>query len=148
MDIPTHSRVYLYFYYFLHCRIIVKTSKLWNNTLNHVVTKKSVTQIKIYFIFKILYSCHHLPWLQLWTLGILSTNFRWLPGVMFADNGALYACVDMSLKISLQLQSSFTTLTMSTLYFWSMWCYFNGLKTKCAFLLKTRTFLSDFWTVV
>ena len=29
---PTHSRVFLYFYYFPHCRIIVKTSKLWNNT--------------------------------------------------------------------------------------------------------------------
>ena len=27
LDTPTHSRVFLYFYYFLHCRIIVKTSK-------------------------------------------------------------------------------------------------------------------------
>uniref|UniRef100_A0A8C7CQ39 Phosphatidylinositol-4-phosphate 5-kinase type 1 gamma n=1 Tax=Oncorhynchus kisutch TaxID=8019 RepID=A0A8C7CQ39_ONCKI len=26
LDTPTHSRVFLYFYYFLHCRIIVKTS--------------------------------------------------------------------------------------------------------------------------
>uniref|UniRef100_A0A4W5RWP0 Potassium voltage-gated channel subfamily H member 7 n=1 Tax=Hucho hucho TaxID=62062 RepID=A0A4W5RWP0_9TELE len=25
---PTHSRVFLYFYYFLHCRIVMKTSKL------------------------------------------------------------------------------------------------------------------------
>ena len=25
-DTPTHSRVFLDFYYFLHCRIIVKTS--------------------------------------------------------------------------------------------------------------------------
>ena len=32
LDMPTHSRVFLYFYYFLHCRIIVKTSQLWNNT--------------------------------------------------------------------------------------------------------------------
>ena len=32
MDTPTHSRVFLYLNYFLHCRIIVKTSKLWNNT--------------------------------------------------------------------------------------------------------------------
>ena len=32
LDTPTHSRVFLYFYYFLHCTIIVKTSKLWNNT--------------------------------------------------------------------------------------------------------------------
>jgi hypothetical protein len=28
LDTPTHSRVFLYFYYFLHCTIIVKTSKL------------------------------------------------------------------------------------------------------------------------
>ncbi|CDQ98591.1 unnamed protein product [Oncorhynchus mykiss] len=28
VDTPTHSRVFLYFLYFLHCRIIVKTSKL------------------------------------------------------------------------------------------------------------------------
>ena len=28
LDTPTHSRVFLYFKYFLHCRIIVKTSKL------------------------------------------------------------------------------------------------------------------------
>lgn len=28
LDTPTHSRVFLYFYSFLHCRIIVNTSKL------------------------------------------------------------------------------------------------------------------------
>ena len=32
LDTPTHSRFFHYFYYFLHFRIIVKTSKLWNNT--------------------------------------------------------------------------------------------------------------------
>ena len=33
LDTPTHSRAFHYlFYYFLHCRIIVKTSKLWKNT--------------------------------------------------------------------------------------------------------------------
>jgi hypothetical protein len=32
LDTPTHSRVFLYFYYFLHCRITVKLSKLLNNT--------------------------------------------------------------------------------------------------------------------
>ena len=32
LDTPTHSMIFLYFDYFLHCRIIVKTSKLWNNT--------------------------------------------------------------------------------------------------------------------
>jgi hypothetical protein len=50
--------------------------------------------------------------------------------------GCLYAYVDIPFKkISCQ-QLSFTTLTM---YFWSIWCYFNG--EKCAFLSKTRTFL-------
>ena len=29
---PTHSRGFLHIYYFLHSIIIVKTSKLWNNT--------------------------------------------------------------------------------------------------------------------
>ena len=32
LDTPTHSRVFLYFYYLLRCKIIVKTSKLLNNT--------------------------------------------------------------------------------------------------------------------
>jgi hypothetical protein len=32
LDTPTLSRFFLYLYYFLQCRIIVKTSKLWNNT--------------------------------------------------------------------------------------------------------------------
>ena len=32
LDTPTHSRVFLYFDYFLHCRTIVKTSKLLKNT--------------------------------------------------------------------------------------------------------------------
>ena len=72
LDTPAHSRVFLYFYYFLHCIIIVKTLKLWNNTGNHVVTKKGVKQIKIYFIFEILQSSHPLPW---WQLCILSTSF-------------------------------------------------------------------------
>jgi hypothetical protein len=31
---------YILFCNFLHCRIIVKTSELWNNTWNHVVTQK------------------------------------------------------------------------------------------------------------
>ena len=39
---------FLYFYYFLHCWIIVKTSKLWNNTYgwNHVVTKTVLNKSK------------------------------------------------------------------------------------------------------
>jgi hypothetical protein len=32
LDTPTRARVFLYLYYFLHCSIIVKTSKLRNNT--------------------------------------------------------------------------------------------------------------------
>ena len=42
LDTSTHSRVFLYLYYFLHCRIIVKTLNL---EITHVVTKKSVKQI-------------------------------------------------------------------------------------------------------
>ena len=42
LDTPTNSRAFLYLYYFLHCRTIVKTSILWNNTWNHVVTKKGL----------------------------------------------------------------------------------------------------------
>ena len=38
LDTPTHTRVFLYLSYFLHCIIIVKSSKLWNNTWNNVVT--------------------------------------------------------------------------------------------------------------
>ena len=46
---------------------------------------------------------------------------------MVADNGPLYGFIDIPSKISrFQLQSSLTTLAMSTLYFWSIWCYFNG----------------------
>ena len=54
LDTHTHSTVFLYFYYFLHCRIIVKTSTLWNDTygfflpwiMNHVVTKKVLNKSK------------------------------------------------------------------------------------------------------
>ena len=46
LDTPTHSRVFIYFYYFVHCRIIVKTSTLWNKTWNHVVTKKVLNKSK------------------------------------------------------------------------------------------------------
>ena len=58
LDTLNYSRVFLYFYYFLHCRIIVKTSKLWNNTWNHEVTK-------IYFILQ---SSHPLVWWPLCTI--------------------------------------------------------------------------------
>ena len=46
LDTPTYSRVFLYFYYLLQGRIIVKTSKLWNNTWNQVVTKKVLNKTK------------------------------------------------------------------------------------------------------
>ena len=32
LDTPTHSRAFLYFHYFLHCRIIMKTSKNYEKT--------------------------------------------------------------------------------------------------------------------
>ena len=38
--------IFIYFSYFLHCIIIVKTSELWNNTWNHVVTIKVLNKSK------------------------------------------------------------------------------------------------------
>jgi hypothetical protein len=51
--------VFLYFYSFLHCRRIVKTSKLWNNTWNHVVTRKCETNQNILYLtfFKVATLC-------------------------------------------------------------------------------------------
>ena len=96
-------RVFLYLYYFLHCRIIVKTSKLCNNTWNHVVTKKSVKQIKIYFIFEILQSSHPLPWWQLCTLLAFSQPAS--PGMLFQQSWrsshicwALVGCFSFTLR--------------------------------------------------
>ena len=60
-DTPTHSRVFLYLYYFLHCRIIVKTSKLWNNTYG----------------IEILQSSHPLPWWLPCTLLAFSQPASW-----------------------------------------------------------------------
>ena len=39
-DKPNHSKVFLYLYYFLHCRIIAKISKLWNNTYGSCSNQK------------------------------------------------------------------------------------------------------------
>ena len=49
------------FSWFLHCIIIVKTSKLWNTTWKHVVTKKVLNKSKIYFT----HSWHSLSQLHL-----------------------------------------------------------------------------------
>ena len=63
LDTPAHSKVFLYFFtivYYFHCRIILKTSKLWNNTWNHVVTKKVLNKSKyiLYLrIFKVATLC-------------------------------------------------------------------------------------------
>ena len=74
LDTPTNSRIFLYLYYFLHCRIIVKPSKLRNNI--SCSNQKSVKQIKIYVIFEILQSSHPLPWWQLCTLLAFSQPFQ------------------------------------------------------------------------
>ena len=61
--------------YFTQCRIIVKTSKPWNNKWNYLVSKKVRQNI-----FYIIHTSHPLPW-QLCTLGILSTSSNSLEGV-------------------------------------------------------------------
>ena len=68
LDTPTHSMVFLYFYYFLHCWITVKTSSYEVAHVESCSNQKSVKQIKIYFIFEILQSCHPWPSWQLCTL--------------------------------------------------------------------------------
>ena len=71
VDTPTHSRFFLYFYYFLHCRIIVETSKLWKKThMESCSNQESVKQIKIYLRFFKVAALRALH-----TLGILSTSF-------------------------------------------------------------------------
>ena len=42
----------IYFHYFLHCIIIVKRSKLLNNTWNHVVTTKVLNKSKYILDFR------------------------------------------------------------------------------------------------
>jgi hypothetical protein len=67
-----NSCVFLYFNYFLHCRIIVTTSKLWNNTWNHVVTKNMLNKLKY------IWDSSKLPpfaLTALHTLGILPNSF-------------------------------------------------------------------------
>jgi hypothetical protein len=46
---PTHCWVFVYFDYFLHCRIIVETSKVLNNT--SCSNQRSVKQIKTHILY-------------------------------------------------------------------------------------------------
>ena len=96
LDTPTYSRVFLNLYYFLHCRIIVKTSKRWHNTWNHVVPKKV-------YIFEILQNSHPLPWWQLCTLLTFSQPAS--PGIIFQQSWrsshicwALVGCFSFTLQ--------------------------------------------------
>ena len=105
LDTPTHSRVFLYWYYFLHYRIIVKTSKRWNYTHGIINTKKSVKQIKIDFIFYILQSSHALPKWQLCTLLAFSQPAS--PGMLFQQSWssshicwALVGCFSFTLQFN------------------------------------------------
>ena len=47
LDTPTHSRVFLYFDYFLHCRIIVKTSKYDMTFLPYMISDIFLAKKKI-----------------------------------------------------------------------------------------------------
>ena len=84
-------------------------------------------------------------------LPILIFTFYWLVWDMAFS---LQLCLDgqhpgvassltCSIQIShFQLQSSFATWTMSAMYFWSIWCNFNG--QKICFSFKSP----NFWKVV
>ena len=54
LDTPTNSRVFLYFHYFLHCRLIVNTSNYEITHMESCSNRKGVKQIKIYLKFEIL----------------------------------------------------------------------------------------------
>jgi hypothetical protein len=66
---PTHSRVFLYFYYFVHYRIIVKTS---NYEITHM---ESCSYRKMFK--QILQSSHPLHWWQLCTILAISQPASW-----------------------------------------------------------------------
>ena len=81
LDTPTHSRVFIYFYNFLHCRIIVNTSNYEITQMESCGNQKSVQQMNIYFIFEIVQSSHPLPWWQLCT--VLAFSQPASPGMLF-----------------------------------------------------------------
>ena len=69
LSTPTHSMVLIYFYYFLLFLLILKTSKLWNNTWNHVVTKNRTIWPR-----RVIECCIRRPGLHNHTT---STQLRW-----------------------------------------------------------------------
>ena len=76
LDTPTHSRVFLYFDYFIHCIIIVKTS---NYEITHMESCRSQISVKQIKIFVLIFDSSKQPpfalMTALHTLGILSTSF-------------------------------------------------------------------------
>ena len=79
------------FYYFLHCRIRVKTSERWNNTyVNHIVTKKGHQQEEQTCLgqetwamdFRLVEICSLVWWVRIWDFGfqppcLCETQSRW-----------------------------------------------------------------------
>ena len=65
LDTPTHSRAFLYLYYFLRCRIKMKTSKRRNYTWNLVVTNIFFKQMYFRF-FKVATICHNDSFAHSW----------------------------------------------------------------------------------
>ena len=78
---PTHSRGFLYLYDFLHCRIMVKTWQLWNNTWNHFIIKKVLNKSKsiLYLrFFKVATICLDDSFAHFWhSLNQLHEIFTW-----------------------------------------------------------------------
>ena len=77
LDTPAHSRVFLYLYYFLHCRIIAKTSNYEITHMESSSNQINVEQIKMYFIFEIHHRSHPSPWWQFCTLLAFSQPASW-----------------------------------------------------------------------
>ena len=64
LDTPSLSMIFLNFYYFLHCRSILKKFKLRNK----LCSKQKIVKTRICFIISILQSSYLLLWWQLCTL--------------------------------------------------------------------------------
>ena len=78
LDTPTHSMVFLYFYY---CRIIVKISKLWNNGMESWVCNTNMFQADHHSPCDQVHEGNLLKWLQTRSIHICSHEVLWKAGI-------------------------------------------------------------------
>ena len=100
---------FLYFYYFPHCRIVLKTSTPWNNSYGYILTKKVLNKWKyILFLrfFKVATLCLNDSFAHSWqSLNQLHEVVTWnaLPTVLKEFPHMLSTCWLLFLHFSVQL---------------------------------------------